>query len=64
MTVVNDVELIEELISDYFSDQRRAVENSGSITPSYYTKENERLQEESYAATCALERIKLKLGVN
>lgn len=58
-----DVELIEGILDDYFHLQRRAVENSGSITPSYYTKENDRVQQEYYEASCAMERIKLKLGV-
>ena len=61
--IVKDVELIEELIENYFYLQRRAVENSGSITPSYYTKENDRIQQEYHDASCAMERIKLKLGV-
>jgi hypothetical protein len=60
---VKDVELIEKLIEDYFHLQRRAVENSGSITPSYYTKENDRVQQEYHEASCAMERIKRKLGV-
>ena len=60
---VKDIELIEELIEDYFHLRRQAVENSGSITPSYYTKENDRVQQEYYEASCAMERIKLKLGV-
>ena len=63
MTILKDVELIEELISDYFIDQRKAIENSGSTTPAFYTKENDRLQQEYHEASCAMERIKRKLGV-
>lgn len=58
-----DFDLIEEMISDYASSQRRDLENSNSITPSFYVQEEARIYKEYSDAMSALYRIREKCGV-
>jgi hypothetical protein len=59
---MNDIEFIEECLASYIQDQRRAVENSNSCTPSFYTNEERRIVEEQSAIYMAMARIKERLG--
>lgn len=58
-----DFEIIEEMISSYMHSQMRDMENSNSITPSFYVKEEARIHKEYGDATSALNRIKEKCGI-
>lgn len=60
---MSDIQLIEDLMNDYFYMQTRDVDNSGYTSPSSYNREYERIDKERYAAFSALKSIKQKLGV-
>lgn len=59
-----DFELIEEMISYHMHLQMQDMENSNSITPSFYVKEEERILKEYGEAMTALSRIKEKCESN
>lgn len=59
---MTDIEFIEDCLDSYIQDQRRAVENSNSCTPSFYTLQEQRIQEEQSAIYMAMARIKERLG--
>lgn len=56
---MNDIEFIADLLDSYFSDQNRALENSGSCSPAYYVTEQKRIDEERGEAMSAVERIRV-----
>lgn len=58
-----DFEIIEEMISSYMYSQMRDMENSNSITPSFYVNEGARIHKEYGDAMYALNRIKEKCGI-
>jgi len=58
-----DFDIIEDMINDYAYSQRRDMENSNSISNSFYVTEEARISKEYQAAMSALYRIKEKCGV-
>ena len=60
---MTDIEFIEDLIDSYFYSERRDLDNSSCSSPSFYIREEARIQEEQYKALMVMNRIKEKLGV-
>lgn len=61
--MVKDIEFIEDLIDSYFYSERRDLDNSSCSSPSFYVREEARIQKEQSDAFMAMSRIKEKLGV-
>lgn len=61
---MGQIELIEEMLNDYFHMQRRDVDNSDCITPAYYVEEYARIDRQRNDAYDALNVIKNRLGID